>query len=140
MSKSRIAIMLTILTIVVGIIILGVFLFNKPNSDSKLNKLKNFEKTCTEGKEEKLVFEDYYDNKKIKTTIYFDGHDYNVTSAESKGKGKYLLFLDGKMPLSEKKVGFVVIADKKYTFEEFYKGILSSDSRDSLKYTLVTGY
>ena len=72
MSKSRIAIMLTILTIVVGIIILGVFLFNKPNSDSKLNKLKNFEKTCTEGKEKKLVFEDYYDNKKIKTTIYFD--------------------------------------------------------------------
>lgn len=51
MSKSRIAIMLTILTIVVGIIILGVFLFNKPNSDLKLNKLKNFEKTCTEGKE-----------------------------------------------------------------------------------------
>ena len=63
-----------------------------------------------------------------------------MTSAESKGKGKYLLFLDGKMPLSEKKVGFVVIADKKYTFEEFYKGILGSDSRDSLKYTLVTGY
>lgn len=53
MSKSRIAIMLTMLTIVVGIIILGVFLFNKPNSDSKLNKLKNFEKTCTEGKEKK---------------------------------------------------------------------------------------
>ena len=51
MSKSRIAIMLTMLTIVVGIIILGVFLFNKSNSDSKLNKLKNFEKTCTEGKE-----------------------------------------------------------------------------------------
>ena len=47
MSKSRIAIMLTI---VVGIIILGVFLFNKPNSDSKLNNLKTLRKPVPKGK------------------------------------------------------------------------------------------
>lgn len=109
------------------------------NIEEHSDRWLEFTENATNGKKDKIEIT----MKNISSNIQLECDDHNITYIDGteKKQYKYLLDLEGKMPMASKEGHFVVLANKQYTFDDIALSTYSNDSEKAcIEYELIYCY
>jgi hypothetical protein len=84
-----------------------------------------------------LNIENDYDGRLVDEIISFNGNNYTFAGEGSVGRYEYFYKVSGANPNAGTIGTQYILADEKYTYEQIFQSMFSSDSNDWLEYHMV---